>query len=830
MSGDQAADRQDIPFVSLIGYVALGSSDREQLGTDNNGIDGLIILTASAVSDSFGAPNGQPPTPKQTPTVFPSPVFETPKPHQDNLDESPSSGWTPRFAEEYSVFNATPGNLRGTQGPFTDFGSPPITNTPYLKASATPRVQNKRSFAESVAADIATHANYFSPNPDSPLPPVEPSKRLQSSPASVATGLNIITEEEQYSDSTTAQQRSPKKVRQSAASLETPEQGQGQFPTPPPSARKGGRKLAPKSDMNTMQNDQGFNQQEFMAANGGMGQYVTTPGDMFGFPISAQATPQHFGDQRAFWAADPNMTGMDLDFSGVNAHIYTGDPQPQQNMEQIDWSRTNQMFQDNNMVPQPNQANIQTSRNQSSQASLISKAVMDDLDTETDSQPMYQYSAPMESSFGLVQSAGAVDPDLLFSRPSSSHLAPAAFGQADLAPSASAPPAPRSMQFQPPPAPETQKKQPAQRGQIRRSMSVKEMPTTKSRGVERSLASSPTKPSNRPGLGRSFSDNRGKKAIARASLPALAPAPARSQQSVASVTRATFSQPTRSGGRKSPVKNDHHSRLTSLSSIPESVSPVPGTRTQAKFTIDANGRARVETTLIVDDDSAGSLSARRRHSIQPLPRHQRHWSTSGSEHDDDDDSSTDDEPIIIPSRNTSFALPDPLKPSRRNPLHLSQRSLSERNSSSSNPGFPNQQNHADGDPESEAETVKDDSDMTPTGRKTGDAASELKKLRSVRQNPHRPMISPTKHKRFSLGASSVAPPVGEYSTHRGQRYAILSSPTKLSESSLPTPASSHGQDVRCICNRSEVDPETDKFMVQWSVKSSVSSITLMKVN
>jgi hypothetical protein len=783
------------------------------IGTDNNAINGLILTTSA--SDSFGARNGQPPTPKQTPTVFPSPVFETPKPNQDHSDESPSGGWTPRFAEEYSVFNSTPGNLRCTQGPFADFGSPPLTNTPYLKAAATPRVQNKRSFAESVAADIAAHVNHFSPNPNGPLPPVDPSKRLQSSAASVATGLNIITEEEQYSDSN-PQERPTKKVRQSAGFLETPDQGQGQFPTPPPSARKGGRKLAPKLDISTMQNDQGFNQQEFIAANGGMGHYVTTPGDMFGFPLSAQATPQHFGEQRAFWATDPNMAGMDLDFDGVNGHVFPTDSQTQHDMDQIDWARSNQMFQDNSMASQPNQQNIHASRNQNSQASLISKAVMDDLEPETDNQAMYQYSAPMDSSFGLVQSAGAVDPDLLFSRPSSSSLTATAFGQADLAPPASAPPAPRSMQFQPPPAPETQKKQPAQRGPIRRSMSVKEMPTTKSKALDRSLASSPTKPSSRPGLGRSFSDNRGKKAIARASLPALAPAPApapgRLQQPAASINRATFSQPSRPSGQKSPMKNDHHTRPSSLSSIPESESPVPRSRTQAKFTIDANGRARVETTLIVDDDLAPPLSTRKRHSFQPLLRHQQHWSTSGSEHDDSD-SSTDDEPIIIPSRNTSFALPDPLKPSRRNPLHLSQRSLSERNTSTY-VSFSNQRDQDDADPESEAETVKNDNDMTPTGGKIGDAASELKKLRAVRQNQHRPMISPIKHKRFSSGASAP-PPVGEYSTHRGQRYAILSSPTKLSEPSLPTPASSRGQDVRCLCNRSKVDPQTDKFMVQW---------------
>lgn len=253
------------------------------------------------------------------------------------------------------------------------------------------------------------------------------------------------------------------------------------------------------------------------------------------------------------------------------------------------------------------------------------------------------------------------------------------------------------------------------------------------------------------------------------------------------------------------MKSDHHHRLSSLSSIPESVSLGPRTRTQAKFTIDANGRARVETTVIVDDDLPPPLSARKRHSAQQL-RHQRQWSTSGSEHDDDD-SSTDDEPIIIPSRNASFALPDPLKPTRRNPLHISQRSISE-HSTTSYVSFPEQQDQDD--PESEAETVMND--MTPTGGKIGDAAAELKKLRAVRHN--RPILSPTKHKRFSSGGSGGAP-IANFASHHGQRYTILSSPTKMTEDSLPTPASSSGQGVRCICNRPDVDREMDGFMVQW---------------
>ena len=124
---------------------------------------------------SFGDPNAQPPTPKQTPTssVFPSSVFETPKNNQGRFDES--GGWTPRFAEEYSVFNTTPGNLRGTQGPFPEF----VPASPFTPISAN---QKRPLSAEGLAVEIASHANHFSPNPNL-LPPVEPSRQLGSSPS-----------------------------------------------------------------------------------------------------------------------------------------------------------------------------------------------------------------------------------------------------------------------------------------------------------------------------------------------------------------------------------------------------------------------------------------------------------------------------------------------------------------------------------------------------------------------------------------------------------------------------------------------------------------------
>jgi len=758
------------------------------------------------VLNSFGDTNAQPPTPKQTPTtsIFPSPLFETPKDSQGRFGES-SGGWTPRFAEEYSVFNATPGNLRGTNGPFGDYGS----ITPYLSQQAQPAGHQRPLTAEGIAAEIATHANHFSPNPNLPLPPVEPSQRLQSSPGQAASEFSQSTEKG-TSQGSTSQGSTGKKRRRDTIDGDSREEDQGQTVTPPPSARKSQRKLAPKLDLNAMQNDQGFSQQDLINGTGqqqhNMGTFVTTPSDMFGYPLSAgpmsaPATGQQFGNQRAFWEPDPNMSGMDIDYSGNGgAAVFQQQAALQSGtMEALDWARATQMFQQHGAIPQQNQENMQRPPNGAS------KAVMPPLDADSESQSMYtgNYAPQMDNPFGIMGNVGGVDPGLLFSRPPSSSLTSEALSQAAMVgPSASAPPV-QVQQHAPPPPPQSRPTT-TQRGELRRSMSSKELGPSGGR-VDRSLASSPIKQSGRPGLSRSFSESRGKRPVVRTSLPPLAPAPR--PQTAVSVNRPAIAQAGRPSGRTSPLKSDHHHRLSSLSSIPETAGMVSRTRTQAKMTIDANGRARVETTVFVEDDLPPPLSGRKRNKSHPTLRQPQQWQHSSES--DDDSSSTDDEPIIIPSRNTSFVLPDPVKATRKNPLHGSQHRISE-HSTASYATFGGQ-SYQD-DPDSEAETVMNEM-TTPTGGRSGDAASELRKLRESRQRGQLP--SPTKHKRHSLAAGG--PPVAQFvGDNNYPRHAVLS-PSSLTESSLPTPSSSRSQGIRCLCNRSEVDRDGDGdgFMVQW---------------
>ncbi|KAK3322319.1 hypothetical protein B0H66DRAFT_198614 [Apodospora peruviana] len=747
-------------------------------------------MSGDQLASSFGDPNAQPPTPKQTPTsaIFPSPVFETPKNNQGRFDES-NGGWTPRFAEDYSVFNATPGNLRGTQGPFPDF------------APVLPFTTQKRPLsAGGIAAEIATHANHFSPNP-SLLPPVEPSRRLGSSPGDLTSPTSIRSgaSGEHLSGSL---QRSRKKARR--CTVTTTQESQGQTATPPPSARKGERKLAPKVDTSAMQNDHGFGQQDFMGTpqHPGMGCFVTTPNDMFGYPLSAPATAPAFTSQRPFWD-DPNVAGMDMDFSTNENDVFQTPTPAHRAMGSVDWGRSNQIFQDTGVAPGQNPENVPAG---ALDRSFVSQAPMQTLVTSSMDQSMFTTSYPtaIDDPFRIGNSGG-VDPGLLFSRPQSSSMdAVASFDSSiQMQDAHDLPAAQERQQGRPRPA------APA-RNELRRSVSAKDMGPG---NHDRASASSPIKPSGRPGLSRSFSENRGKKPTARTPLPTLAPAPSRPQSQLSSnagvgANRPIVSQPNRPSGRSSPLKSSHHQRLSSLSSIPEMTGP--RTRTQAKFTIDANGRARVETTVVVEDDAPPTM--RKRHSAQPLvAAHRPQWNST-----DDDDSSTDDEPIIIPSRNTSFALPDPRKPTTTHPFHSSQRSISERSTTSYTTFLGGSQD--DGESEDERTLLND---ATPTGKSgpSGDAASELRKLREKRARPSLVTMSTGKQqqpKRFGSlggggrgGAISTAGFAGHYPGHN------TTSPTTLTDTSLPTPSSSdsRGFGIRCPCNRSEVD-RGNEFLVQ----------------
>ncbi|PKS11898.1 hypothetical protein jhhlp_001192 [Lomentospora prolificans] len=800
MSGDQlAARRRNLHFHVLPGIPVSAV---------------ILLLTLGPPSFSFGDPNAQPPTPRQTPTsiAFPSPDFETPKQFQKTPfdDEHPrSSSWTPRFAQDISVYNSsgpanahrhftayTPISTTGTPSTSSSNSSNSVTSTnstttaAATKPATRPRIPsillNRPLSAGDIAAHIASHATHFSPNPN--LPTVDPSFRLPSSPLPLSSISREWSPELDDNDNQ-FQERARKKLRRGTItarpnSASCQQQHPSQTATPPPSARKADRKLAADCTATTMQDDQGYGQQDFLGTattpqqhHGDLTAAFAASGhDIFGYPMSAPA-----GAPASFWDPSVSMTAMDLDFAAQAAAsgiLFQTPTQAHRGLEPYDWNSNAALFQDNtptgptanntrsNEIPQSsNQENVQPSSKKG--RALAPKPSASSAEIPVTSELAGAYSmAGAENPFTLSPSGG-VDPGLLFSRPPSSSM-DASFNPVSQ-PESSAP----TLADPAPVAPSSAGPDPLQR-----SFSYKE-PTRRGR---REPASSPIKPTNpRAGLQRSFSESRGKR-----QLPALAPATMR-QASQGSSSGMTSARPSssRQSGRISPLKLHH--RLTSLSSIPESNRP--RTRTSVKFTIDARGRAHAETTTVIDEPSP----IRRTSRDSGSSRRDRFLAQSES-----DDSATDDEPIIIPSRNASFALPDPRKPVGS--IFSSNSSSRKKKSARVRASFSFDGRGMSPGEESEAETVLDS--RSDREGSAGDAASELRKVVEDRQS-----------KRV---ASQRAQRLASSSSKGGFEWggASLLSPTQLTDT-IPTPSTGGRRFViRCICHRNDQGGATDTFMVQ----------------
>ena len=560
-----------------------------------------------------------------------------------------------------------------------------------------------------------------------------------------------------------------------------------------------------------MQNDQEFVQPGFLETSHptDMGSYVTSQdGDMFSFQLTGTTTGD-FANQPPFWETDPtSLEGMDIDFNSAStSSLFRQEPHPPSRpMNSLNWetSTPNHFIPENVLV---NGGRVVSSGG--SEHVMVSQAPMQALLAASSSsadQSMYTgtYATAIDNSFGIINTG--VDPGLLFSRPSSASMDTVSLDAVAAQGSSRGSSSRQTTQGSQSGIQGASVAKVPSRGELRRSASEREMEPRKKDKVR---ASSPIKPIGRPGLGRSLSENRGKRPGSRTILPALAPAP-RAQPPLSNgagfgIGRPVFSQPSRSSGRLSPLKSSHQ-RLPSLTSIPETAGP--RTRTQAKFTIDENGRARVETTLVVERDNP--LALRKRASTQSVGSRRR-WCS------EDEESSSDDEPIIIPSRNTSFSIPDPRKSRTAvNSFSHSQPNFSFSAQSTTSLGsFRSGSGFQGLDDESDEDILPNE--MTPTSKMSGDAVNELLKLREDRMRQHKP--SPLKIRR--LTSSSHSNSTGTIaSMNFGSRFTA--SPTALTEASLPTPSSSSAttsiaqrRAVRCVCKAPDLDPGNGAFMVQW---------------
>lgn len=443
-------------------------------------LSGLISL------HSFGTPNAQPPTPTKTPTSahLPSPVFQTPRNNRSSFEDR--SGWTPTFAEEYSVFNSTPGRLTSSHPSFAD------VNTPRIPPSSNP---NRRpSNAGDIAAELATHVHHFSPNPSLPLPPVDPSSQLPSSPGPYDTRFDDPKKK--------VTPRRPKKH------LEDP--FTGQTATPPQTASKGTRKLAPKLSTDTMQNDQDshFGTSQTPTHGSNMMDFPSTSADFFNYPLSAPATAPVFTNAKPFWDPDQSMDGMDIDFNTDDANLFNTSGS-HRIANSFDWGRNNQLFQEgvNNMEKSGEMKNDQLKVKR--QRPLAPKVDLSELLKNTPALPEFQFHDPSGPRVQNVHHfEEAVDPANLWSRASvSMSMAP----QTDSISIPQSRPSTSHADLQP------------YFQQVRESLRDQEEYHQERmrarRKFERGSASSPIRGSARPGLQRSMSDSRGKRSQGKTHYP-----------------------------------------------------------------------------------------------------------------------------------------------------------------------------------------------------------------------------------------------------------------------------------------------------------------------
>lgn len=618
-------------------------------------------------------------------------------------------------------------------------GSPTPSTTP----------EGRLPSAEELAAQIAKQATHFSPNPDGSLPPVDPSRRLLSSPATPSLFLAASPNSTSPSLLKTPNPRSSQKRRGGAVDQAKPTQ----VVTPPPSARKSERKLAPKPKM---QNEPAFDNVDFseIYQPHQMTSMMNGQSDVLGYPMSAPVNAPPI-----LW--DPSAPlDMDMDFGSQGIDPFQQAVFSQHAPASFDWGAGMDLFHDPNVLPPPssNQENIQPARQEQQQ--LAPKMALS-VQTPGEGGNLIPTTYPATTAPGPLTLPGpgpAVDPELLFGRPQTP-AADAELGNLNVAGLAEDVIAGYSNE--------------SAAADGRRSVGAR--PSSRNKLLNPVYASSPIKAPARPGLSRSMSENRGRKSRSRASLPALSlaprPVPSGSRRSGLEACRAGV----RSEGRTSPPKNQQH--LSELACIPE-VASLPRSRTSVRFTIDSQGRARAETTVVQESPGVAPGLSRRHSTGKGGGR--SHWEPS------DEESSTDDEPIILPSRNASFrasfALPDPRKPVG-SIFHSPKKSFGNVSTTSAATGT--------NGGESEAETV-----MEEPQKKGGDATSELRKVVETRQRRARPPGS-AQSQRFM-------------SANRPRFKGDLMSPTGLRDSSLAP----EGRNVRCVCNRNEAVAATG-YMVQW---------------
>ena len=292
-----------------------GQSQRQE-GSDTDLLQACISVKALnlANADVFGISSfshaGEPPTPTKTPTSpnFFLNSFQTPK--QGTRFYGPQSPWSPAFHSATSPDLKTPTQFRFT--------------TP-TKSPAKTSEFRRPSTGQDLDTEIASHVHHLSSNPSLPLPPVEPSRQLSSSPNPSSTSetkrRRLNTNESSTTPVKTGFDHSPDPAANFAGSMQTP----------PPTSTSASRRKAQQAQVAKLVKESAekgkrmsfpdFGKGE--STHGSISQVEESPQHFpalqfspegFGFPMSGSATAPVYPQHKLFWDPEQGGDSMNIDF------------------------------------------------------------------------------------------------------------------------------------------------------------------------------------------------------------------------------------------------------------------------------------------------------------------------------------------------------------------------------------------------------------------------------------------------------------------------------------------------------------------------------------
>ncbi|CAD6575034.1 MAG: hypothetical protein ASARMPREDX12_007070 [Alectoria sarmentosa] len=276
-----------------------------------------LRFSALANADNFMVSSfshaGEPPTPTKTPTSpnFFLNSFQTPK--QGTRFYGPQSPWSPAFHSAASPDLKTPTQL--------SFTAPTKSPTKILEFK-------RPSTGQDLETEIASHVHHLSPNPSLPLPPVEPSRQLTSSPnpssTSEAKRRRLNTNESSVTPLKTSFDHSAGTAMNSAGSMQTP----------PPTSTSASRRKAQQTQVAKLVKESAEKGRRMSFPNFGKGegahgstsqveespqqfpalQFSPEGPEGFGFQMSGPATAPVYPQHKLFWDPEHGGDTMNLDF------------------------------------------------------------------------------------------------------------------------------------------------------------------------------------------------------------------------------------------------------------------------------------------------------------------------------------------------------------------------------------------------------------------------------------------------------------------------------------------------------------------------------------